>query len=112
MFDWVQHLLQLRAQMPELEAGEEQVLEADANTLVYVRGTQLGRGCAGAAPTRVLVAVNKSGAPKQLSFGTRETALAGCTAGESKLGDLKQKTAPDGVLTMTVAPGASVVLFR
>jgi glycosidase len=113
MFDWVQHLLQLRAQTPELMQGQEQVLHADDDTLIYVRGTHLDAGCGSLHTPRVLVAANKAATAKQLSFSVVNTALAGCSGGEKKLGDMAVPAAgANGTLTLTVPPGASIALMR
>ena len=110
MFAWVQHLLQLRAQMPELNTGQEQVLHADTDTLVYVRGVRLSEGCA--AATRVLVAINKSSSPESVTFQTGDTALAGCNAATPVLGSMEAHPAANGELQLTVPPGATVISFH
>jgi glycosidase len=113
MFDWVQHLLQLRAQTPELTEGQEQVLYADNDTLVYVRGMQLDARCGSLHQPRVVVAANKGAATREISFNVLNTALAGCGAGEARLGNMSMPAAgADGALTLTVPPGASISLVR
>ena len=113
MFDWVQHLLQLRAQMPELNRGDEQVLHADDDTLIYVRGVRLGEGCAASPGPRVLVAANKAPTAKQVSFSVENTSLAGCANFQTKLGSLqKPLIGAGGTMSMTVPPGASIVALR
>jgi glycosidase len=113
MFDWVQYLLQLRAHNPELTLGQEQVLHADDDTLIYVRGTHLDAGCSSSHSPRVLVAANKASAAKQITFSVADTALAGCGAGKTKLGDMAVPAAgADSMLTLTVPPGASIALVR
>ncbi len=113
MFDWVQHLLQLRAQTPELTEGQQQLLHADADTLLYVRGMRLDKGCNSSQNPRVLIAANKAATTKQISFNIADTALAGCGKGETKLGTMIVPAAgTDGILTLTVPPGAAVALLR
>jgi glycosidase len=110
MFDWVQHLLQLRAHTPELTHGQEQLLHIDDDTLLYVRGMQLDKGCDFSHNPRVLVAANKTAIPKQISFSVTNTALAGCNTADTKLGKITWPTAgADGMLTLTLPPGASIV---
>jgi glycosidase len=111
MFDWVRHLLQLRAHTPQLTEGQEQVLHADDDTLIYVRGMDLNRGCA--AGPRVLVAANKAATAKQVRFSVVDTALAGCSTAETKLGALAVHAAgSDGMLMLTVPPGAGIAITR
>ena len=113
MFDWVQHLLQLRAQTPELTEGQEQMLHADDDTLIYVRGMHLDAGCGSLHTPRVLVAANKGATAKQLSFSVANTALAGCSGGEKKLGDMSVPAAgTNGTMTLRVPPGANIELMR
>jgi glycosidase len=113
MFDWVQHLLRMRAQTPELTEGQEQVLYADINTLVYVRGMDLDAGCGSSHQPRVLIAANKAATAEEISFSVGNTALAGCGAGETRLGTMSMPAADaDGALTLNVPPGASIALIR
>lgn len=85
MFSSVQRLLGLRAQHSELSTGEEQVLYADDETLVYVRGASLNQGCAG-GQGRVLVTVNRAQSSKTVPLALDETALSGCQVRETLLG--------------------------
>jgi glycosidase len=113
MFDWIQHLLQLRTHTPALLQGEEQVLHADDDTLVYVRGSNLSTGCTSPDDTRVLVAANKAATARTLSFSVADTALEGCKAGETRIGSMKVPAADaQEALTLTVPPGASIAVVR
>ena len=107
MYTWVKTLLSLRAKYPQLNMGDEQVLYSDADTLLYVRGKALLHGCAASGEPRVLVALSRSAAPKQISLQQAETALEGCTAGDVLLG---QSHSEGGQLS--VAPGASLLLWK
>lgn len=118
MHDWVAQLLSLRATHPELSAGEEQVLHADADTLVYVRGSDLDSGCGSAAigaaqaaaagaKARVLVAINKAAEPRTVTLDTENTALAGCQAGGALLGTMTREGQ-----SWTLPPGASMVAWH
>ncbi len=111
MYDWVQHLLQLRAHYAELNAGEEQVLHADDDTLVYVRGSNLGEGCS-SGNSRVLVVVNKSTETKMLSLATDNTALAGCKALKPLLGSISVNAVSQSNQQVSVPPGASLLYWK
>jgi neopullulanase len=78
MHDWVKGLLELRRAHAELQGGEQQVLEAGADTMAYVRGGNLRWGCA-ASGERVLVVVNKGEKEETVDLPMDHTALAGCS---------------------------------
>ncbi len=107
--DWVRQFLHWRAEYPELNAGGEQVLYADGDTLVYARGFSLERGCV-PGKGRIVVAVNKGDKPESVIFDTENTALTGCTAGKVLLGTAPRLDA--GKQTLTVAPGVSLGEWR
>ncbi len=111
MFAWVQHLLQLRTQYPELHEGAEQVLHADDDTLLYARGSNLSAGCSAGAD-RVLVAINKSSQPRTISLATENTALAGCSNFSALLARISTAAAPDGTQQLTIPAGTSVALWK
>lgn len=114
-FDTVQNLLKLRARYTELNQGQEQILHADDNTLVYVRGEALNAGCTDSAG-RVLVAINKAGGPLSIALDTTQTSLEGCKAatnlsGMAKLSD-RSLPAKTGSRILSVPPGASVLYLK
>ncbi len=111
MHDWVQHLLQLRAHYAELNAGDEQILHADEDTLLSVRGSDLDTGCA-SAHARMLVAVNKSADEKIIPLATDNTALANCKPADAVLGHISLAPASSGAQQLTLPPGASLLYFR
>jgi glycosidase len=79
MHDWVKGLLDMRRAHGALLTGEQQVLEAGADTMAYVRGDNLRWGCSvNAGEGRVLVVVNKGDKPGVLDLPMSHTALAGC----------------------------------
>ena len=79
MFTWVKGLLKLRASRPELLRGEEQVLEAEKDVLVYARGSGLNKGCS-AGKGRVLVIINNGAEAQHVDIDTNNTALEGCSS--------------------------------
>jgi glycosidase len=108
MHDWVQHLLQLRAQYAELNMGEEQMLQADDNTLVYVRGNDLSQRCHSGSP-RLLITINKADAAEVKPFETANTALEGCTLAKPVLGELRVSA---GAVSLSVPTGATISLWQ
>ena len=106
MYDHVHGLLDMRARYPELQTGEEQVLHADADTLVYARGARLGTGCA-TDSGRMLVALNKASEAQIVTFSTAETALDSCTQKQAVLGTIKQSGEQ-----WTIPPGASLSYWQ
>ena len=79
MHDWVKGLLDVRGAHPDLQTGEEQMLQAGANVVVYVRGRNLQSGCStGAKDDRILVLVNKGDRPETIGLPMSNTALADC----------------------------------
>lgn len=83
MFTWVQGLLQLRAQHPVLQTGLQQDLLADSSGMVYVRfpAPPSGRpGAAAATGELMIVALNKSNAPRTFHLDLSRTVLDGVTS--------------------------------
>jgi glycosidase len=79
MHDWVKGLLDVRRSHVALQSGDEQVLKADANVLVYVRGRNLQAGCSAQdAEERVLVLVNKGDRAETLDIPMSYTAVSSC----------------------------------
>ena len=113
MHDWVKGLLELRRAHGALQSGEQQVLEAGADTMAYVRGGNLRWGCAASGGEgRMLVVVNKGDKEETLDLPMNHTALAECrktigvwgTEGvvEIKADTLHVVAAPDSVEIMSV----------
>ncbi len=67
MHDWVQALLKLRSQHGALQDGDEQLLKAEGDVLVYVRSD---------AHEKLLIAINR-GAAASIAVATADTVLAG-----------------------------------
>jgi len=74
MHDWVRELATLRGRCDELQRGEEQVLLADKDTMVYVRGEALNLAADG--KRRVVVAINRSQEIRSIQLATSDTSLA------------------------------------
>lgn len=79
MHSWVNGLLDMRRSHVVLQTGEEQVLRADMNLLVYLRGDALRHGCAtGSSGERILVVTNKGDQPQTFTLPISDTGLEGC----------------------------------
>jgi neopullulanase len=109
MFSWVKSLLKLRASLPELSGGEEQVLQAKGGTMLFVRGNNLTKGCTTGAP-RVLVVVNAGFTAEKVEMQTESTALAGCLNSKSIFGDDASPTLNDRMLRLNIGAKRIVVL--
>ncbi len=109
LFTYVRNLLHRRAEYPELNSGDEQILYADGDTLVFARGAALDRGCT-PGRGRVVLAVNKGDKPETIAFDTENTALVGCNPSQALLGSAptQDKTKQQ----LTVAPGASLQYWK
>jgi glycosidase len=71
-FALLQGLLAIRRQHPALQTGDEQVLRADHDVLIYVRTLASAN-----AAEHILVAVNKGQTARRIEMPTDGTALAG-----------------------------------
>jgi glycosidase len=110
MHDWVKGLLDLRHSHAALQTGEEQVLRADTNLLIYVRGDQLQQGCAAKGPgERVVVVVNKADQPQTLTVPEALTALEGCSVKERLWGTGASFQVEDGTVHIVIPANASAI---
>ncbi len=83
MHRWVKGLLDLRSSHAALQTGEEQLLRADRNLLVYVRGSVLQHGCSvGPSGERVLIVTNKGNQAQTFTVPIDDTGLEGCVMKE------------------------------
>jgi glycosidase len=76
MYDWVSSLLKLRNEKAALQSGDEQILLADTDHIVYLRGERLSQGCT--AGPRTLIAINRSEQLQTMTLPTENTSLVGC----------------------------------
>jgi len=110
--DAVKRLLLLRNRVKELQQGKQQLVQSDEDTIVYVRGLNLKRGCA-AGQGRVLVLANKSDRVRKLNIDMNETSMEGCTRSETLLGDKHSVQVSSHSISADVAPlGLTVVQLR
>jgi glycosidase len=88
MHDWVKGLLALRRAHDALQTEEQQVLQAGTDSMTYVRGRNLRRGCAsGDGEGRVLVVVNKGNNLETLNLPMSHTAITECHKDECFVGE-------------------------
>jgi hypothetical protein len=109
MHDWVSLLTTVRKTAPELEAGGVQVEDVAADSISYVRGFDLDRGCSSGSQ-RVLVIVNKAEHPKTIHLSTDKTALQNCTKADVLLGDEVPVELSSDKLQLLVQPESVVIL--
>jgi glycosidase len=99
-FAKVQTLLALRRQHPALQTGEEQVIYADKDVLVFVRSL---------ASEKICVAMNKGHGAQQITITLDETQLAGATEARSLLGDSAAMSLGPHALKLSLAPEAAAI---
>ncbi len=111
IFDWVKGLLKLRAARVELQSGEEQVLEAKAGVMVFVRGVGLQAGCvAGNDRQRVMVVVNNGDAAESVTAPVANTSLEGCGRAEVLWGKDSRVRVYGGEVRVEVGARQAVVV--
>jgi neopullulanase len=77
MFRWVKGLLNLRGSRTELTSGEEQILLAKDEAMLFVRGTDLKDGCS-TNKQRIIVVINNGSKNENIEMPIANTSLAGC----------------------------------
>lgn len=104
-FDAVKKLLAFRSSHPSLQTGDEQVLHADVNTLIYVRAIKTSKG-----PTqRVLIAVNKSNEAQQLDVSTPGTFMEGGTEANILIGVPKSLRFSQSNVHVFIPGGSAII---
>jgi glycosidase len=113
-YAWIKQLLSLRHDHEVLACGDEQVLAAKPDAMVYARfdlkgcAKSSGRGApATAAPVPLVILLQRNGVAP-ITVDLRNTALEGCTPRSPILGEA-ETTLKDGQLTIT--PHGSVVVL-
>lgn len=112
MHHWVKGLLALRRSHAALQTGEEQVLWARKNLLVYIRGDNLHQGCSAALPNeRDLVITNKGDEPRTFNLPVDDTGLSGCTVKEYLWGTASFQVNGDTIRIAIPAKSAAIASF-
>ena len=105
-FTMLQDLLTLRRLHPPLQTGDEQVLHADSDVLIFVR-TLVSAGTA----QNILVAVNKGHASQSVTMTTDGTAIAGLQQATTLQGDSRTSSfITPRAITLQLAPESAVIL--
>jgi glycosidase len=104
-FDNVKALLAIRRSHPALQDGEEQILHADNDTLVYVRSTRTPSG----VTQRVLIALNKGIQSENTSLDITGTTLNDTRSASMLVGDSNSIRLADHKLILRVAPESAVI---
>lgn len=102
-------LFHFRAGHPALQSGQQQDVFMDDTAFAFLRADDVQHGCTSAQPTesatdRVLVVVNHSTQPRNLTIPEPETALDGCTGFTSELGSPQASVDGQGSVTLPLAP--------
>ena len=109
MHDWVRFLTTLRKTTPELQVGGLQIEDVTTDSISYVRGSNLDRGCSNGLQ-RVLVIANKAEHPATIRLFTDKTALQDCTKATALLGDGSSVHLSVGELHILVQPESALIL--
>jgi len=111
MHDWVKGLLDVRRLHSSLQGGEEQVLLASTNVLVYVRGKNLQVGCSARNEAeRVLVLVNRGNGEETVDIPMSYTALAGCHDASHLWGEEASFQIQRETMHVTIPPISSTIV--
>ena len=84
--DWTSKVMQFRKTQPALLTGQQQDIFSDETAFVFVRAHHIHDGCTAGGEERVLIAVNNSDQPRELTISTGKTALENCTQLTPELG--------------------------
>ena len=115
MHDWVAGLGKLRAQAPALRHGRQQTVVADDSGFAYVRTeSPVGASaCTSRVFGSVLVALNRSATPRQITIPVRDSTLAGCRSAQPLLGDGATPGLADPAEALTVSlPAYGFAIYR
>jgi glycosidase len=104
-FESLKKLLELRRLHPALQSGDEQVVQADDDVLVFVRSVN-----SAAEPEHVLVAVNKARVPKSVQVQTDATALAGLQHAQMLQGDATTLLISPHTIALQLAPESATIV--
>ena len=104
-FHHLQTLLTIRHAHPALQGGDEQILHADADTLVYVRTAKASSG----PGERILVAINKGPTAATMPLNLEGTALNQAQSSAILLGTSDILSLNSNQLTVRIPPGAAVI---
>jgi glycosidase len=110
-FAWTSGLLADRKNHAALQGAPQQDLFADDTAFVFLRTPSLSGCSSSSTEDAVLVAVNKSPAPRTLNLPTRNTALSGCTRFQPLAPAATGTAAVTGDALQLTIPADAFVLF-
>ena len=105
VFNEVKALLAIRQSIPALQRGEEEVLHADDNTLVYVRYIRAQSQVA----QRVVIAINKSKHAENRSLETSGTTMEDAHSTKILLGGSDSMSITGSTLTLHLDPESAII---
>ncbi len=104
-FATLENLLAIRLLHPALETGDEQVLHADNDVLIFARTLVTSEHA-----QQILVAVNKGHASQSITMSTDGTVLAGLQSANLLRGDCKSLSVTSHTITMQLAAETAAIL--
>jgi neopullulanase len=108
--DWLASWLHFRHDHPVLATGLQQDLFVDPTAFVFARAASLTQGCAAGSGEHVVVAVNSSDQPRDLTFDLDSTALQGCSTFTPAIGSSATLHTSGSQLTLTI-PAQQAIVF-
>jgi len=102
VFNWSSSLFHLRSEHLVLQTGQQQDVFADETAFAFVRAADINQGCQSSSAERVLVSVNHSSQPRELTIPMAETTLSNCSHVAPVLAS-PPATIAQGSLTMKLA---------
>jgi glycosidase len=104
-FTALENLLTIRRLHPALETGEEQLLHADHDVLIFARALVTSEHA-----QHILVAVNKGHAAQSVTMGTDGTVLAGLQSANILRGDCETLSVSSHTITLQLAAETAAIL--
>ena len=108
--DWAASLFRFRRDHAVLATGLQQDLFVDPTAFVFARAASLTQGCTAGSGEHIVVALNSSDQPRDVTLSLEATALQGCTSFTSALGPSTTVHASGSQLTLTI-PAQQAVVF-
>jgi len=108
--DWLASLLQFRQHHPDFASGQQQDLFYDDTAFVFVRTSDLQKGCIAGGGRHYLVAVNAADQPRELQIDLHRTAIEGCTAFTAALPGSGEVRADGSKLTLSLGAKQAEIL--
>ena len=108
--DWVALLLHFRREHTVLATGQQQDVLVDPTAFVFVRTTDLTKGCGHGTPHEV-VAVNDASLPRDVTLELDHSALAGCASFTGQIGSSAVFHAAGSHVTLSL-PAKQAAIFN